>query len=155
MSKKSNGKKEIGILVGVIAVGIAIFVVAQVILGGLADGGFSKLVPTIEADKFFEMVDAKEDFVLIYGQASCSYCEAYKPVVAEVMKDGYEDVPVYYIDGDYLTETDKSSVTSYLDVTSTPTSYIFVGGSIVETSEGKKEVSTTKNFFDLYKTYVD
>ncbi len=154
MSKNSTGKKEIAILAGVIVIGIAIFAAVQVVMGSVADGGFSKEVPTIKSADFFEKVENEEDFILIYGQKSCSYCEAYKPIVAKVIKDGYGDVPVYYIDGDILSDTDRSSITSYLDVTSTPTSYIFIGGSVVETSEGKKDETTTKNFFELYKTYA-
>ncbi|MFV0424903.1 MAG: thioredoxin family protein [Bacilli bacterium] len=155
MSKKSNGKKEVGILAGVVVVGIAIFVVVQIIMNSAQDGGFSKEVSTIDYEEFHEKINNNENFILIYGAESCSFCQEYKPVVADVLKSGnYDDVAVYYIDIDTLSDENKSALANYLGATSTPTSYMFVNGTIMDTLEGKKDSNDTMNFYDLFKSYI-
>ncbi len=154
MSKEKSGKKELGILIGIVVLGVAIFAGVQLYLNSVADGGFSKAVPYISADEFFEKVDNKEDFVVIYGSETCSACTAYKPTVASTLKmDKYKDVKVYYFDANSASEEDRNRVSSYLGAQNTPTTFIFNDGIIFGSVEGNVPETELQDLLNLHMEY--
>lgn len=151
---KNNGKKELTILLLVIFVGIGIFAGTQLLLSDAEDGGFSKNVEKLSSDKFFSKIDAGDDFILVYESKTCSACIAYKPDFAKVAKEEkYKDVPVYYIEAESLSTTEKEKVTKYLSVESTPTTYIIIDGNVEESVVGSVAVDEIENTFDLFNDY--
>lgn len=154
MSKKKNGKKELGILLGVVFAGILVFAVIQLFLSNAEDGGFSKTVPTISSSEFYSKLDSQEDFVMIYGSETCSACISYKPVVGSVLKDdSYKDIPVFYVEAEQLSADEKTTITEDLGIESTPTTFVVIDGEVEEKIEGSVDKSRVENIFDLYRDY--
>ncbi|MFV0498715.1 MAG: thioredoxin family protein [Bacilli bacterium] len=154
MSKKSGSKKEIGILLGIVGIGIIIFTVFQLAFNDNDGKEFNKLVPTITYSEFQEKINNSDDFILIYGSETCSACKDYKATITEVFKDDYKDIDTFYIDIDSFSDGDKSSIASYLGAKSTPTSYIFISGVMNDSIEGNQDLESIVNFFELYKSYA-
>lgn len=153
MRKKTNGKKELAILAAVVVLGIGIFAAVQIFMNGVSDGGFSNYTKTIDADEYFEKLANGDDFILVYGADSCSACAEFKVTVGTVMKGDYEDIPVFYFDADKASEEDKTKVATYLKISGTPTSYLYISGSEVSTLAGSADAEQVKIFFEKYKSY--
>jgi len=58
------------------------------------------------------LYDSEEPFVLVLAQTTCSYCLAFKPVINEYAEK--EDVPVYVIEIDQLSDNDRNAFLSSL-----------------------------------------
>lgn len=89
------------------------------------------------------MMDKKEDFILVITQTYCSHCHTYKPVLNEVLEDN--NLIAYEIDLLTLSEEDQDRLYDEIGVGSTPTTLFFEKGQ--ETDMGSRIVgSVSKDF---------
>lgn len=104
----------------------------------------------IKAKEMSKLLDNKETLVLYVGSSICSACKAYKPVVAELIKN-YQ-VKVYYVETDSDTTTDLNALLDkHLgEVQYTPTTFIFKDGVLLDSKVGALGYLALKNWFVKY-----
>lgn len=90
-----------------------------------SDSSYSNIL-TVKLDKVRKMIEDKESFVLLISQTYCSHCIAYKPIYNEVMANN--NLLGYDIDVATLSESDFKKFKELFDVSSTPTTLVFVEG---------------------------
>lgn len=109
-----------------------------------SDSSYSNIL-TVKLDKVRKMIEDKESFVLLISQTYCSHCIAYKPVYNEVMS--MNDLLGYDLDIATLSEADFNKFKALFDVSSTPTTLVFVNG---EQQEEIKIGTLTKEDLTTY-----
>ena len=73
----------------------------------------------INMDSYNDMIDDKEDFVLILSQLGCSHCEKFLPVARRVAKE--HKIKVYDLNMTNLSENDQKTIIDTYGATGTPT----------------------------------
>lgn len=98
-----------------------------------------------------DMIDNKDDFVLVVSQSTCSHCATYKPKLKEIAEDYGLDI--YYIDYDTESSNDKNDFLNYFHLSgATPTTMFIKEGhevSVLNRLEG--DLGTTKVVKQLQK----
>ncbi len=84
----------------------------------------------ISYSKFKNMLDNKETFFFVVVKDGCSYCDAYKPKVEEVLKE--YNITGYKLNFSEMNEDEYNEFNSNFDVDGTPTTIFITDG--VETS---------------------
>lgn len=102
---------------------------------------------TIDSTKLTQMVEAKDDFVLVVGDSTASDVVSFQDVMAEYTTAN-RDVPLYYVDTNgvedfdsYLDETLKTSVTY-------PATLIIKDGEVTAKKQGALTYYYFKDFVD-------
>lgn len=113
-----------------------------------SDSSYSNIL-TVKLDKVRKMIEDKEDFVLLISQTYCSHCIAYKPIYNEVLKEN--NVLGYDIDVATLSESDFQKFKALFEVSSTPTTLIFIDG--VQQEETKLGAITNEELTSYLKKY--
>ena len=80
----------------------------------------------VNVNELVNLIDNKEDFILVLSQTWCGHCTNYKPKVEKVANN-YKIV-VYFIEYNLLSEDDKNILNGYIDFYSTPTTVFFNDG---------------------------
>ena len=80
----------------------------------------------LSINDFVNLVDNKENFILVISQTWCSHCTNYKPKVEKVANNN--KVVVYYIEYNMLSENDKNIFNGYVEFSGTPTTVFFRDG---------------------------
>lgn len=106
-----------------IIIGFAILLIVLILLIVF----LSKKVSSINYQKYQELLESKEDFVLYLGSKSCTHCIAYKPTLNKVIAK-YK-LTVYYLDVSTLSEEEYDKVSNKTLLKGTPTVAFFKGGS--------------------------
>lgn len=151
MAKNKKGSKELLYLLIAVFLGVAIFVIVQVVISNNKYNGFHNKVDTIKYSKYQDLVSSDDSFILIYGSNTCSFCNSFKETYAEVLdaSDVNEDeVVTYYIDSSTYTEDQIESITSYYNISGTPYTLMFIDGELVNQLDGEKQYTETKEFIN-------
>ena len=77
-------------------------------------------------DELQKKVDAKETFILVVTQTTCSHCAEYKPVLKKVLAK--YDIYAYEIEDDKLNEEEKAKLKDIASISGTPTTVFIVDG---------------------------
>ena len=112
-------KKNVIILVIVCLIVLVGAVVADIILG-------KSYLNEIKYDKVMEKVEAKDSFVLLLSQTTCSHCMDFKPKLARVAKN-YK-VNIYYLETNLLSEDESKELKEHFNFTGTPTTVFVING---------------------------
>ena len=104
----------------------------------------------ITYDKYDEMVNNGDAFVVVIERTGCSYCQMYMPIMEEVAKE--QKIAVTYINTDNLTEeefNELSTKNKYLKKNQwgTPTTLFMLGDRIVDSIGGYVEKESIEAFF--------
>lgn len=145
-SKKQNILK----VVGAVGVGLLIFLIIQVLSFNNSNNGFSKTVETISYEEYQELINDKEDFILMYGSETCSFCIEFKPILSQGLKDAGNDIDAYYIDADSLDEADRTFIANYYNIEGTPTTLMIINGEYEDELNGKETQSAVTNFLNEF-----
>ncbi len=86
----------------------------------------NKTYHEISYKRLNEMIDNKENFVLMIGSETCSACKNYKVTLNEVISD--YNVDVKYIDLSKLSDEEESILISTFSITGTPTTVFMTKG---------------------------
>ena len=114
-----RAKKRILILVVICSIVLIGAVIADIILG-------KSYLKEIKYDKVIDKIGAKESFVLLLSQTTCSHCMDYKPKLASVAKE-YK-VEIYYLETDLLNEEELTELKTYFNYSGTPTTVFVIKG---------------------------
>ena len=114
-----RAKKRILIIVIICLIVLIGAVVADVILG-------KAYLKEIKYNKVIDKIEAKESFVLLLSQTTCSHCMDYKPKLASVAKK-YK-VEIYYLETDLLDEKEVETIKSHFNYSGTPTTVFVING---------------------------
>ena len=68
----------------------------------------------------------KDTFVIVFGSSTCSACATYKKTMETVIKDN--DIEIFYLGLDKLTEDEYSKIYSKYVIQSTPTTVFIKDG---------------------------
>lgn len=112
-------KKNVIILVIVCLIVLVGAVVADIILG-------KSYLNEIKYDKVMEKVEAKDSFVLLLSQTTCSHCMDFKPKLAKVAKN-YK-VNIYYLETNLLSEDESKKLKEHFNYSGTPTTVFVING---------------------------
>lgn len=117
-----------------------IFKIVLVLIILLAVGGIIYACVTLrkkenEADKhlielkyseFEKKIKNKDDFILVITQTNCPHCEAYKPVLKDVLTE--YDITAYEINTKKLNEEENAKFREIVAFSGTPTTVFFRNG---------------------------
>ena len=94
----------------------------------------------ITGDMAQEKIDNDETFILYVGFSACPYCQQYVPVLMSAAKNQNVDM-IYHVD----TKDDLNrDFVNDLNLSQTPTTYIYKDGVLVETINGYLSLSNTE-----------
>jgi predicted bacteriocin transport accessory protein len=77
-------------------------------------------------DDLVNMINNKEDFILVVSQTYCGHCINYKPKIEQVANE--KKVLIYYIEYNLLSDDEKTIFNNYINITGTPTTVFFKDG---------------------------
>lgn len=80
----------------------------------------------VSYDEFQAKLENKDTFVIVMGSSICGACESYKITMDKVIKD--EQVEIFYLDFNKLTEEQDSKIYSKFVVQKTPTTIFIKDG---------------------------
>ena len=80
----------------------------------------------VNINNLINMIDNKEDFILVISQTYCSHCTSYKPKIEEIANN--KKITVYYIEYNLLSSDERSLFDNYINITGTPTTVFFEDG---------------------------
>ncbi len=92
-----------------------------------------KTYDEISYQELNQMIDNKEDFILMLGAETCSACSAFKITLNKVIED--YGVDVKYLDNDKLSEEESSELLSKFYFSGTPTTVFVENGQEKDTNE--------------------
>lgn len=100
----------------------------------------------IELNDVIDLINNKEDFVIVISQTTCGACTRYKPKVENVAKKN--KLTIYYIEYNLLFDSEKKTLLNYIPFSGTPNTAFFkdgkeltnlrIVGNIVEEDEFEK-----------------
>ena len=111
-----------------------------------------KNLTIIDYDKFNELYNSNDEFILVLGQTSCSHCIAVKPVLSYVA--GKNNIVVNYIDLTNLNETEFNSLSQaikdigYTEDIGTPLTLVIKEKKMLDYLSGE---ATPAKFTKLFK----
>lgn len=100
-----------------------------------------KNLTIIDYDRFNELYNSNEQFILVLGQTSCSHCIAVKPVLSYVA--GKNNIVINYIDLTNLSETEYNSLkqavndAGYTEDIGTPLTLVIKEKKVVKSLSGE------------------
>lgn len=81
---------------------------------------------TIKYKDFKQMIDDKEDFILVVHQTGCPHCANYLPIVKKISNE-YE-LDVYNINISDFSESERTKFNGIVHISGTPTTLFFFDG---------------------------
>ncbi len=114
-----KAKKRILILVIVCLIVLIGAVVTDIVLG-------RSHLREIKFDEVIDKIEAKDSFVLLLSQTTCSHCNSYKPKLERVANK-YR-VTVYYLETDLLNEYEVDKLKEHFNYSGTPTTVFVIKG---------------------------
>lgn len=78
--------------------------------------------------KFAELKEQEKTFPLVIGSATCSACQMYEETMTSFIKKN--NIQVYFIDLDELSDEDERKLRSEVNFKSTPTTVFYVDGKL-------------------------
>lgn len=96
------------------------------------------------------MINNKEDFILLISQTNCSHCINFKPILIKTLEDN--NIKAYDFNLTNITKHDYNKFVSKFNVTKTPTILFFIKGIEQNTSRivgGKDQEELEKVFINL------
>lgn len=100
----------------------------------------------IDYETFMEKINNKETFVILVWKTGCEYCEAFDPILEEVIKE--KEVKIYGIDMSKLNEEEWPIVTNKTLTKGTPTLVYFEKGVRVNKLNGKQPKENVIRFLE-------
>ena len=82
---------------------------------------------SLSGEEFKEKINNKDSFILLLIQTGCHFCEEFKPVVNEVIKE-HTDLKIYALNLTDMSSDDKAFLINIANTTSTPTMIFVVNG---------------------------
>ena len=131
-------KKKI-IIISVIALGIVGVILFFIALNKI--GKDNNLMIDLSISEFKKKINNKDSFAFIIIQTGCHYCEEFKPIVNEVIKENKIDI--YSVNLTNLSAEDKNYLKSVASSDSTPTT-IFITDGVEETTLNRLNGKVTK-----------
>ncbi len=112
----------------------------------LEEAGFNE----VTLDEYLELIESSEKTIILVARPTCSYCEAFAPILSEAKDD--LGLTIYYIDTDNFSEDDWTTFNASLDYLSenswgTPLTLIVQNGEVVDVNQGYVELDTIETFF--------
>lgn len=112
----------------------------------LEEAGFNE----VSLDEYLELIKSPEKNVILVARPTCTYCEAFAPILSEASKE--LNVEVNYIDTDKFSNDDWTTFNNSLSYLSdeqwgTPLTLIVQNGEIVDVNNGYVELETIESFF--------
>lgn len=111
-----------------------------------------KNLTIIDYDRFNELYNSNEEYILVLGQTSCSHCIAAKPVLSYVA--GKNNIAINYIDLTNLSETEYNSLkqavndAGYTEDIGTPLTLVIKEKKIIKSLSGE---ATPAKFTKLFE----
>lgn len=103
----------------------------------------------IDYAKYDELLNAKENKIIVVAQTGCSYCESAKPVLNQIAKEN--DMEINWLDITNLSEDEQAKVTASLDIFSedfgTPLIMIVNDNKVVDSIQGYESEDKYVTFF--------
>ena len=112
----------------------------------LEEAGFNE----VTLDEYLDLVNGQDKSIILVARPTCSYCEAFAPILSEAKDD--LGLTVNYIDTDKFSSDDWTTFNESLDYLSenewgTPLTLIVQNGEVVDANNGYVELDTIKAFF--------
>ena len=112
----------------------------------LEEAGFNE----VTLDEYLDLVKGPEKSIILVARPTCSYCEAFAPILSEVIDD--LGLTINYIDTDKFSSDDWTTFNESLDYLSenewgTPLTLIVQNGEVVDVNQGYVELDDIKTFF--------
>lgn len=112
----------------------------------LEEAGFNE----VTLDEYLELINGSEKSIVLVARPTCSYCEAFAPILSEA-KDEL-GLTINYIDTDKFSDDDWTTFNASLDYLSenkwgTPLTLIVQNGEVVDVNQGYVELETIETFF--------
>ncbi len=104
--------------------------------------GCSSNLKRISYNDFKEMLNNKENFILIVSQEGCSHCEEYSPRIKKILKEN--SITAYNLNITYISKSDYNKFKEEYNFKGTPTTFFFKNGAESITSRLTGSVSDTK-----------
>lgn len=95
---------------------VLIIIVAILIAAGCSK---QSNIKEISFEDFKEKIANKESFPLYVGNAGCSHCISYRPVLESIANE--YDIVIYHLDNSKLTDEEYSEFKKYINISGTPT----------------------------------
>lgn len=151
--------KVMGVILGVIIV-IALAVGISFVKGdknsskktttqdvSLSDAGFNE----VDIDEYIELTKSSEKSIILIARPTCSYCEAFTPILKQVSED--MNLTINYVNTDDFSDNDWTTFKDSFEYLSgdewgTPLVLIVQNGEIVDKNNGYVEADTIKSFFE-------
>lgn len=105
-NKRGNIIKIVGIVLGVIALFVLVFVSSN-----MRDNGSETKEPIIvntTVNEYFNLKKGEESVVILFASPNCQWCTKYKPIINKISSD-YE-LPIYYVDTSVMTRDEYMEV---------------------------------------------
>ena len=106
-----KNRTKIIILVSVCLVVLVVALFGDKILG-------KSYLNEIKYNKVIEMIENKEDFILVISKTDCVYCNEYKPKLERIAKE-YK-IEMYYIQVDLMDAVEREKLSEYINYDGTP-----------------------------------
>lgn len=103
--------------------------------------GGPKTYDEVTFQELNDMIENKEDFILMIGAESCSACKSYKIALDKIIEKYKLDVK--YIDNDKLSDDEYADLQSNFYFTATPTTVFVENGKETDRMVGNKKYSQT------------
>lgn len=120
---------------------ILILIVTTVTAFCLTGCGGPKTYDEVTFQELNDMIENKEDFILMIGAESCSACKSYKIALDKIIEKYKLDVK--YIDNDKLSDDEYADLQSNFYFTATPTTVFVENGKETDRMVGNKKYSQT------------
>ncbi|HIU39749.1 MAG TPA: conjugal transfer protein TraF [Candidatus Aphodocola excrementigallinarum] len=112
----------------------------------LESAGFNE----VTLDEYLNLVNGQDKSIILVARPTCSYCEAFAPILSEAADD--LGLTINYIDTDKFSSDDWTTFNESLDYLSenewgTPLTLIVQNGEVVDANNGYVELDDIKTFF--------
>jgi len=114
---------------------IAVLIVALLAIGFMIYGAIvlknkeknlDKYLVELKINELQEKIDAKESFILVISQTTCSHCAEYKPRLKQILANN--KIVAYYIEKDVLNDDETAQLNNIANISGTPTTVFIVNG---------------------------
>lgn len=82
---------------------------------------------SLSGEEFKEKINNKDSFILLLIQTGCHFCEEFKPIVNEVIKEN-DGLKIYALNLTDMSTEEKAFLVNIANTTSTPTMIFIVNG---------------------------
>ena len=103
-----------------------VLIILVPIIGIIININRKEYLVQLNFDELENKINNKESFVLMISQTTCGHCAEYKPTLREVGKKN--DIIIYYIESDLLTEEENKKFLSIINFDATPTTVFIKSG---------------------------